>query len=358
MSAIFYRAVWDVEYTGMLPPTLASSDDVIVQVRATGICGTDIGIISGQYHARSGVVLGHESTGTVVKLGSDVRNLRQGDRVVINPTFYCNDCRMCRTGRSNHCEAKPLTEAGVSADGTFAEYYRTKARFLHPLPSQLSYAAGSLTEPLSCCLTGVDQLRLDSTLRTVVVGSGPMGMLYAWALATRGVSGVVTEISPSRRLVAGPLLPPGWRMAESLASAVEMAGDGEPLIDLVVDTSGASLASALNYLARGGQVLLVGLKAGEQVVHPGTIADRSWSIIGSIDTLGNNFEKALGLLASNEVPGDRLVTHKVPMSGYIEAFGLVGCDLRNKKLGPPDRALKVVLMQAHASEQAEPVDGM
>src|SRR5262245_42130213 len=94
-------------------PTIRAPNDVLIRVAATGICGTDLGIATGQYAATQGVILGHEFSGTVVATGDDVKNVRPGDRVFVDPTFFCGQCDQCTSGRPNHCEAKSSTETGV-----------------------------------------------------------------------------------------------------------------------------------------------------------------------------------------------------------------------------------------------------
>jgi threonine dehydrogenase-like Zn-dependent dehydrogenase len=316
---------------------------VIVEIMATGICGTDVGIVSGRYHAMPGVILGHESTGVVVDVGSAVTSVRVGDRVVINPTYSCGQCRMCLTGRANHCVHKSSTESGVSSDGTFARWFLTEERMLHILKPHVSYEEATLTEPLSCCFTGVEQLRLFPEMRTVVVGGGPMGVLYAWSLARLGVKGVLCELSDPRRLESRLKLPSGWGCTATLQDAVDIAGSGENLVDLIVDTTGAILPNGLSYLARGGEMLLVGLKSGSATIDPFLIADRSWRIVGSIDTLNGSFERALAAITDGSIPCGTFISHRFPLNEYREAFRLLGCDIESQGLSQPARALKILL---------------
>lgn len=129
MLALVYKSAWDVALEERPVPEIKKDNDVLVRIRATGVCGTDLGIISGKYHAVPSTILGHESAGDVIAVGSAVSSLQPGDRVVIDPTYYCGQCEMCRTGRQNHCTHKAVTETGVSADGTFTDYYVTEDRF-------------------------------------------------------------------------------------------------------------------------------------------------------------------------------------------------------------------------------------
>ncbi|MFC5489567.1 zinc-dependent alcohol dehydrogenase [Dokdonella soli] len=309
---------------------------MLVRIRATGICGTDLGIVRGEYQARPGVVLGHESAGEVARVGRAVRAVRPGDRVVIDPTFFCGYCRMCRSLRPNHCESKAERESGVSQDGTFAHYYCTDERFVHRIADQVSFAEASLTEPLSCALTGLEQLRLRADMDTVVAGAGPMGMLYCYALAARGFVGTMIEQSTGRLALCRRLLPSGWQISPTPDEVADS-------LDLVVDTTGAATSWALRSLRRGGQLLTIGLNSTRCELQPALLADRSLSIVGSIDSIGT-FSLARMMIDTGSIPAQQLVTNELPLDQYEQGFALLGMDLhkRQRSLGEI-RALKVVL---------------
>lgn len=343
MQALVYEAPWRVDLAHKEPPADLAANEVLVRIESTGVCGTDIGIVSGVYDAVPGVTLGHESSGVVAKVGDNVRTVTPGDRVVIDPTYFCGYCRLCRTGRSNHCEHKFGTETGVSQDGTFAPYYKTTERFLHTLADDVSFDAATLTEPLSCALTGVDQLRTRSDLRAVVLGAGPMGILYTHALATKGVSGVVIDLSAARRDLAEGVVAAHWRCGgATLEEAARQVAPGDGKLDLVVDTTGVLASQALPYLARGGQFLAVGLRPHVSSVDMRRIADESLSILGSIDSLGT-FGAAAHLINSHVIPADAIVTNRLPLSEFRQAFHLLGYDINAQQGGHHAQSIKVVL---------------
>jgi threonine dehydrogenase-like Zn-dependent dehydrogenase len=342
-NAISFVAPWQV--TRVPSPGISSleSRDVLVEVKASGICGTDLGIIAGDYWAKPGVVLGHEAAGIVADVGADVCEFAIGDRASIDPTFACGCCRFCRSNRANHCERKNGAEAGVSADGTFRNYYKTTPRFLYKIADHVSFEAATLAEPLSCALTGTAQLRIHRTFRVVVIGSGPIGVLYTWALSLRGLVGVITDSDAGRLRVGGSVLPIGWHTVQSLEAAASCyAGDAQPF-DVVVDTTSQILGPSLQRLARGGQFVAVGLKPGNVPIDIGAVADRSLAIIGSIDSMFNSFSEAVALISREAVPAERIVTHNLPISAFEEALSLLGLDLLHHNRGPTRDALKVVV---------------
>lgn len=347
MKALKFNGVWDVSSVDAPPLQCIDSDDVIVAVEVCGICGTDVGIITGDYPvAISGTTLGHESTGRVMEIGSAVTRFRQGDRVVINPTYSCGKCRMCQIGNPNHCERKQGTEAGVSYNGTFTDQYRAKEQFLLHLDDHVSFEGGALSEPLSCAITGVDKLNITHTnIRAGVIGAGPMGMLYLWSLHLRGVRAFLVEKNEHRYCFAKNVLPEGGRIYRDFNEAMrkEFGCDNEKL-DLCVDTTGSLCEIVFNRLAPGGKLLNVALKNSTVKLDVLKIADKSLSVMGSIDSLNNSFERAYAMIRDGKIPADKLVSHTFNYEDYLRAFAMVGCDIAaGKQLPITEPNCKVLL---------------
>lgn len=337
MRALVYRGAWCVEIEQIERPALPTPTSVCVAVNLTGICGTDLGIVGGLYHARWGVILGHEGVGVVDAVGSDVTTVAAGDPVVINPTFSCGQCSRCRAGWPNHCRLKDGTEMGVSAPGTFAEHAILVERFVHRLPPGAGLDSFVLTEPLSCVLTGVARLGDDLPSEALVLGGGPIGLLYGLVLHHRGLRVWVAETAEERRSLADSLFPELHHVA-----SLEQASAPEDEWRLVVDTTGALAAAVIPLLAPGGTLLLVGLRPNQLRADQGTLADRSIRIIGSIDSRGT-FSEAIELIAVGSLDLDRLLTHRISLDRFGDAFGLLGCDIEARRLRGSGRALKVAL---------------
>lgn len=348
MQALKYIQPWKVEITEVPELTCCAPDDVIIKIAVCGICGTDVGIISGHYPvALPGTTLGHETSGVVASVGESVTRFKPGDRVVVNPTYSCQQCRMCQTGNPNHCEMKMGTEAGVSYDGAFAGQYRAKEAFLRQLDDHVSMQAATLTEPLSCTITGVDKLAITHTnIRAAVTGAGPMGMLYLWVLHQRGVEAFMVEKNPHRYQFARNNLPPAARIYDDFEQALEQEyGSRDSQIDLVVDTTGQLTELIFEHLAPGGKLLNVALKDKHATLDVLKIADKSLSVIGSIDSLNNSFERAYAMIRDGLIPADRLVSHEIDFADYQDAFRLVGCDIANRTMAPLEAANCKVLIR-------------
>lgn len=337
MKALKYHSPWQVDLEEVPDLHVTGPDDVVVDIAFCGICGTDLGIVSGSYPvALPGVTLGHEASGVVAEVGEAVENVRPGDRVVINPTPYCGTCRMCRTQRINHCVNKMGTEAGVSYDGAYADRFRTTSQFVHPLPAHVSLEAAALTEPLSCVLSGVRKIQPPTmAANTFVFGAGPLGLLYTWALWLKGLMPVVVETSAARRAYAATCLPAGVSAHASLEDARrDHFGDADAPLDVVVDTTSALLAELYPQLACGGTLMSIGLKEKDFTIDGMHLADRSLTVIGSIDSLPGSFIEALHLVVSGRIPTERLVSHVVPIADYREGFAALGCDIEAKSYAP------------------------
>ncbi|MEV4276720.1 zinc-dependent alcohol dehydrogenase [Actinoplanes xinjiangensis] len=347
MKALKYRDPWDVELSEIPDLHVIGDDDVVVDISYCGVCGTDLGIVSGSYPvAVPGVTLGHEASGIIAETGPAVTSIAVGDRVVINPTPYCGRCRMCRTQRINHCVGKHGTESGVSYDGAYAGRYRTTSAFVHRVPDDVSLRAAALTEPLSCVVAGARKLQPPSlSAYTYVFGAGPLGLLYTWVLSLKGLTPVLIEHSPARLEFARDRLPDGTAAYASLEEArSKYFNDPAAPIDIVVDTTSALLEDLFPQMAPGGTYMSIGLKEKVASIDTMLLADRSLSVIGSIDSLHGSFDEAFHLITTGRVPAERLVSHVVPLDEFRTGFAALGCDVGARRFGPAEQASCKVLI--------------
>lgn len=335
MKSLKYNSSWDICLENVGELQIKTPNDVIVGIKYCGICGTDIGIATGEYPvAISGVTLGHEATGVVLNIGAEVLNVRVGDKVVINPTPYCGQCRMCQTLRINHCENKFRSEGGVSYDGAFSEQFLTTSHYVHKLKEETDLKAATFTEPLSCALAGIKKVQgMTTTVNSFVFGAGPMGLLYTWLLALRGYCPIVIEQSKQRYDFAKERLPRNASIYLSLEEALaQNYTDIEKPLDLIIDTTSGVLVDIYSMIACGATYLSIGLKKKEFVINSMDLADKSLSIVGSIDSLHGTFTEALNLIQGNIIPVGSFISHTFDLIEYESAFSMLGCSLSSKKL--------------------------
>src|SRR5438067_3461458 len=242
------------------PEPAAGPGEVVLEVVAAGICGTDIHIYDGEFAAVPPVTLGHEVSGVVAALGEGVDEAWRGARVVTETYFStCGVCESCRAGRVNLCPER--RSIGSSVDGGFAARLRVPARSLHRIPAWLDGRAAAMAEPLACCCQSLPAGVVAAGASVLVVGPGPIGLLAAQVARADGGD---VHVRGTRRDAAR------LELARSLGFAVSTTEDervGE--FDVVVECSGheAGIAFALASARRGGRYVQIGL-AGEDVSIP------------------------------------------------------------------------------------------
>lgn len=301
-----------------LPEPQPGVGEVVVDVSLTGVCGTDLHMLDGDFAtARFPIVPGHEVTGTVVTTGDGVASPRPGDRIVIDPGVPCMTCLLCRRGRPNLCEHR--NAVGITLNGGAADRVLVAARNCHVLPDSVSFSAAVLAEPLACVLHAFDMVPRTSGRRILVYGAGTIGLLAVQVSRHLGAHSVDTVDLDTDRL----------SVAKKLGAAEVFAPDGlgdHDDWDLVIDASGspAAIADGLGRLQRGGTFLQLGVAPGDAVVElsPYQVFARELSIIGSMTTR-HTFPGALRLLENNIIDSGSIVEEPIPLSHYAEAVEMV-----------------------------------
>jgi len=328
MKALVFNDDRRLELQDVPKPKIVFDDDVIIRIKATGICGTDIHILRKEYFAKTGIILGHESSGIVEEIGSRVKNVKPGDHVILDPTYHCGICFYCQNDRPNYCQEKHRTETGVSHNGTFAEYHLVNADFLHPLPGEISFEEATLSEPLGCTLNALRQTRIRSEFRVLVIGAGPMALLFGISTSTMGCEVTIGDIDSYR-----------IEQAQTLFDDVQDYSKKDLLeinenrrFDLIVDTSGRLLGPLLKLIDRGGDILMIGLDYSfEEKIQPSYLTDNGIRIIGSIDT-NRTFAPAIKML-SRVKDFKKIITHTYPIDQFVEAFEVLGLNLETGERG-------------------------
>jgi 2-desacetyl-2-hydroxyethyl bacteriochlorophyllide A dehydrogenase len=289
--------------------------DVVVDVAACGLCGTDLHILEGEFAPTLPVIPGHEFAGVVVARGSAVTELAVGSRVAVDPSLYCNECRYCRIGHNNLCER--WAAIGVSTAGGAAEFVACPVANCVALPDEVRLEDASLIEPLSCAVRGYDVLRSQLGSHVLIYGSGTMGlMMLALAKRTGAVSVDVVDVNPDRLETAKQL-----GVSAAVASPDEL---DRPLgWDLVVDATGneRAIQDGIGRVAPGGTFLQFGVSsyAARVTIEPYRIYNKEITITGSMAVL-HSFERAAELFASGVLDADIMISHRLPLDEYADAL--------------------------------------
>ncbi|WP_367134322.1 MULTISPECIES: zinc-dependent alcohol dehydrogenase family protein [Streptomyces] len=313
MRAVVIEAPGRIRLTTLSDPA-PGPREVVVGVAACGICGTDLHILRGECGSRLPVVPGHEFAGEVVALGARVTELAVGDRVAVDPSLYCHECRYCRLGRGNLCDRRGAL--GVTAPGGAAQYAVAPVANCARLPEHVDTHDAPLIEPLSCAVRGYDVLGSNLGAEVLVYGAGTMGLMMLELAKRTGAASVdVVEINPARLATAGAL-----GCTRTASSAHEL--DQPRGWDIVVDATGNATAiqDGLRRVAKGGTFLQFGVSehAATATIEPYRIYNQEITITGSMAVL-HSYERAAGLFASGILDPAVFITHRLPLEHYAEA---------------------------------------
>lgn len=295
-------------------------NEVLIEVSAATICGTDLHILKGEYDCNPPVVLGHEFAGIVKAAGSAVHTVRPGDLVSVEPHIYCGVCKYCRIGKEHLCLKK--LAFGVHLDGGLAQYAVVPEKTVYKVPEGISANVAALTENVGCCLHGIDRANIVQGDVVVILGGGFVGIVLAELAKLRGASTViVSEPNETRRkLLERRNVTTVNPLEQSLQDAVlsYTAGLGA---DIVIEAAGRAdtAQSAFELVGRGGTILFFGVVPPDKTipVSPNQIYKRELTVIGSaINPYSHHRATELLPLLNLE----ELVTHHYSLHQIEDAF--------------------------------------
>ncbi|MBK8048394.1 MAG: alcohol dehydrogenase catalytic domain-containing protein [Anaerolineales bacterium] len=305
-------------------PRPTQPDDVLVQIEACGICGTDLNILATPpaHKATPGIIIGHEGVGIVVDRGPAVKNLAIGDRVVIANRLTCGKCDYCRRGLDNQCT--DYQTIGTTIDGAFAPYLMAPARALWQIDPSVPRDDAALFEPLACAVGSVKRAPFQPGDNVAIIGAGPMGLLFAQLYRTLGAGKIILiDVAPYRLEFA---LEMGMDAAID-ASAVDVAAEVKRLTglgaDIVVDAVGNQFNQAIKLARRGGQVILFGIRPHDNPpVNQYTITRYDLTVHGTFVGL-HPFAQTIQLLEARRLQPSALVTHRLPLTELAKGVELM-----------------------------------
>lgn len=331
MQAAVITGPHALEITEVPDPT-PGPGEVVIEVAAAGICGTDLQIFAGDYPAGLPVVPGHEFAGTVVALGNDVHDLRIGDRVAADPNIPCLRCRYCHDGRVNLCDN--YAALGVTMNGASARYLAVPEHLCVLVPDALELQYAALAEPLSCAVHAWDLVGPQVGRSAVIYGSGTMGLMMLQLARSFGIVSVdMVDLNPAKFEAARTL------GARNLVTDAAQAAP-EQGWDVVVDATGAApaIVDGLSRVAKGGTFVQFGVAAPDVHVeiNPFEIYEREIRIIGAVCPL-NSFARSIDLLATGAVDPAPLVSHRYPVTEYAAALEKLAGGQARKVLVTPSQ---------------------
>jgi len=304
-----------------LPVPVPGPNDVLVQVAACGICGSDVHGYDGTSGRRiPPLVMGHEAAGIVAALGSTVTGFKVGDRVTFDSTVSCGVCAFCRKGEINLCDDRQVV--GVSCGdysraGAFAEYVAVPARIVYNLPDGLAFAEAAMLEAVSVALHAVAVSDLKGGETALVIGAGMIGLLTLQAARVAGCSRVfIADIDPTRLKSAAALgadetiLASGTELTQAVLHLT--AGRG---VDVVLEAVGRNetIATAIDCVRKGGTVTLIGNITPQINIPLQKVVSRQIRLQGSCASSGE-YPEAMELMAAGKIRVGPLITAIAPLS--------------------------------------------
>lgn len=267
-SAVFYgKHDMRVEES---PMPKVGAEDVLIQVKACGICGTDVHIYEGDKGAAEvtpPTILGHEFSGVVAEVGSAVTNVKVGDRVCIDPNCYCGTCDFCRNGIAHYCT--DMIGYGTTVNGGFAEYCSVNQRQVYKLGDHTTFEQGAMTEPVACCLHGMDMCNIHPGSSVVIIGGGMIGLLMlqlarlAGAARTALLEPVASKREVAKKLGADVCIDP---IHEDVKAA--LAAAGMTWVNTVIECVGrtSTIEQAIDIVGNKGTVMMFGLTKPDDTI--------------------------------------------------------------------------------------------
>lgn len=316
--------------------------EVLIAVRACGICGSDVHGYDGSSGRRiPPLVMGHEAAGVVVEVGADVSAYSEGDRVTFDSMISCDDCDVCAKGKNNLCPSRRVL--GVSCEtyrqaGCFAEYVKVPEHIIYPIPDSLAFEHAAMVEPVSVAVHAVSLMDIEQGSTGVVVGTGMIGLLVVQALKVAGCARVIAvdmddfKLDLAKKLGATESL--NVKTDDVVAEILKMTG-GQGA-DLAVEVVGVTepLQTAVNCVRLGGQVGLVGNLRATVELPLQKVVTRELKLIGSCGSCGE-YPRCIELMASGEIQVAPLISEIASLEKGPEFF--------DRLYGHEPELMKVVL---------------
>lgn len=316
-----------------VPKPMPKAGEVLLKVKAAALCGTDQRVLSGEKHVDVKIV-GHEITGVVEAVGAGVSSAKAGQRFAIQTVIGCGQCAMCQVQRENLCE-KTFKAIGYQWDGGFAEYMIMPKEgvdqgCLIPLPDSMTDEQGTLLEPLSCCIAGMEYMPLEQMNHVAVFGAGIIGVMNGLVAKARGVkrvsifnrSGDRLDVLKQMNLPFDDLIDTSKVDPEKWVKENSRGGQG--VDGVVVSASVKSLGSlGLRLLARGGHLSLFAGMPKSDPIEPmdlNLIHYRELNIHGANSSVLKHYLAARDMIQAGKINFGALVTHRIPLTDFQQAI--------------------------------------
>jgi L-iditol 2-dehydrogenase len=320
MKALILKEYNQLVYQDVPEPTV-EPDDVLVQIKACGICGSDVHGMDGSTGRRlPPLIMGHEAAGIIAEMGSNVKGFQAGERVTFDSTVYCGSCSYCRRGEINLCDHRRVL--GVACDehrqnGAFAEYVAVPQRILYHLPEEVSFEQAAMVEPCSIALHAIGRMRITLNDTAVVVGAGMIGLLVVQALRAAGCGKIIAidiesdKLDLARQLGADVVL--NFNETQVVSEVEKLTGNRGA--DVVIEAVGitSTVQTALAGVRKGGALTVIGNLAPTVELPLQHLVSREIAMYGSCASRGE-YPACLDMIARGAIDVNPLISAVAPLS--------------------------------------------
>lgn len=333
MKAAVYLGPSRIEIQEVADPAIGPGE-VVLQVDAATICGTDLKIFQhGKSNVRPPQILGHEFAGTIVEIGAGAEGFSMGDRIAVDPVIACGSCRYCLRGKPALCPK--LSVIAYDYPGAFAPYIVLPAAAvsggaLYRIPDGLDARIAAIMEPLACAVNAHERMGTGIGDSVLITGAGPLGVMHGCLARSRGAHPImIADVLPGRVALAegfgfDALLDAS---APDFVDQIKAATNGEGAdVVVVANSAAAAQEQSLMLAAKGARICFFGgLPQSAPIVQldSNVLHYREQTLFGAFGASRLHNALALEMLASGQVPGEKIVTHSVPLARIVDGLGLV-----------------------------------
>lgn len=308
-----------------VPTPEISDTQILMKVHAVGICGSDIHAYYGEHpFIHCPIVMGHEATGEIVKIGKDVKNVKVGDRVIYRPQKICGTCSLCKEGRYNVC--KELEVWGCQDTGASSDYYAVEQELIYKIPDKTEYGEGTIIEPLA---VGVHAVKRGfpggvAGKKVWVIGAGTIGNVVAQSAKGLGAQAVmISDVSDFKLEIAKKCgIDYPVNITKEDIAKVMFEKFGEDGVDIVYECSAneKALNQALDIARKGINIVIVGVYGNRAPVNLANVQDREYSLIGTLMYTHEDYLEAIELVRDDKVDLKALITKEFDLEQTAQAY--------------------------------------
>ena len=322
MKAVLFDSPGKVRITEVPDPVIGS-EDVLIAVKAAGVCGTDVHIYEGDFIADYPLIPGHEFAGEVIEIGEAVRNFKPGDRVAVDPGVFCRKCSFCKENRENFCVN--FKAYGVHFNGGFAEMAAVKEENVCHI-NGLSYLEGAMVEPIGCGIHGMKQVGIDIGDHVLIFGCGAIGLILMQLCRNSGAATLtVIDLMEEKLRLAKKLGATNALLVDDdlPAKLRELRPEG---FQVVIDATGAPsvVQSMFDYVRDRGRLLFFGVCPSEAKIEisPYDVYKRELKIYGTFALL-HTASAAIEMIREKKINAEALVSHRLPLDEFTTALNMM-----------------------------------